>query len=61
MASRRELQRLEDENRTLSQRLNDTEVELSRKEEELKAASVRYETLFSSYKLRDSAKLPTGK
>ena len=42
MASRRELQRLEDENRTLSQRLTDTEVELSRKEDELKAASVRF-------------------
>lgn len=41
MASRRELQRLEDENRTLSQRLTDTEVELSRKEEELKTTSVR--------------------
>lgn len=41
MASRRELQRLEDENRTLSQRLTDTEVELSRKLEELKATSVR--------------------
>ena len=41
MASRRELQRLEDENRTLSQRLTDTEVELFRKEDELKSASVR--------------------
>lgn len=42
MASRRELQRLEDENRTLSQRLSDTEVELSRKADELKTTSVRY-------------------
>ena len=41
MASRRELQRLEDENRTLCQRLSDTEIELSCKKEELKAASVR--------------------
>ena len=41
MASRKELQRLEDENRTLCQRLTDTEVELSRKQDELKAASVR--------------------
>ena len=42
MASRRELQRLEDENRTLCQRLSDTEVELSRKEEELKSTNIRY-------------------
>ena len=40
MASRRELQRLEDENRTLCQRLADMEVDLSRKEDELKAASM---------------------
>lgn len=42
MASRRELQRLEDENRTLSQRLTDTEVELTRKEDELKSVTIRY-------------------
>jgi len=41
MASRRELQRLEDENRTMCQRLADTEVELSRKEEELKTTNIR--------------------
>ena len=42
MASRRELQKLEDENRTLSHRLSDVEVELGRKEDELKAANLRY-------------------
>lgn len=41
MASRRELEKLEDENRTLCQRLSDVEVELGRKEDALKAATVR--------------------
>lgn len=41
MASRREIERLEDENRTICQRLADTEVELSRKEELLKAANIK--------------------
>ena len=42
MASRRELQKLEDENRTLCHRLSDIEVELGRKEDALKAANLRY-------------------
>ena len=51
MASRRELQRLEDENRTLCQRLSDTEVELSRKEEELKSTNIRYSFKFKFFNL----------
>lgn len=39
MASRKEIERLEDENRTVCQRLADVEVELTRKEEALKAAN----------------------
>ena len=41
MASRREMERLEDENRTVCQRLADIEIELSRKEEALKATNVQ--------------------
>lgn len=41
MASRREMERLEDENRTVCQRLADVENELSRKEEALKATNVQ--------------------
>lgn len=36
------MERLEDENRTVCQRLSDVEVELSRKEEALKAANQKY-------------------
>ena len=36
------MERLEDENRTVCQRLADVEVELSRKEEALKAANQKY-------------------
>ena len=42
MASRKEMERLEDENRTVCQRLSDVEVELSRKEEALKVANQKY-------------------
>ena len=42
MASRREIQRLEDENRTVCQRLSSVEIELGRKEDELKAANLRF-------------------
>ena len=42
MASRKEMERLEDENRTVCQRLSDVEVELNRKEEALKAANQKY-------------------
>lgn len=41
MASRREIERLEDENRTVCQRLAEVEVELRRKEEALKLANVK--------------------
>ncbi len=42
MASRRELGKLEDENRTLCQRLSDLEVELGRKDDAFKAATSRF-------------------
>ena len=42
MASRKEMERLEDENRTVCQRLADVEIELSRKEEALKTANQKY-------------------
>ena len=41
MASRREMEKLEDENRTLCQRLSDLEIELARKQDALKAANTR--------------------
>lgn len=41
MASRRAMEKLEDENRTLCQRLSDVEVELTKKEDALKAANSR--------------------
>ena len=41
MASERELERLEDENRALSQRLSDVEFELKRKDDALKASNLR--------------------
>ena len=42
MASRREIEKLQDENRTLCQRLLDLEVELARKQDAFKAANTRY-------------------
>ena len=41
MASRREIERLEDENRTVCQRLADVEIDLSRKVEALKVTNVQ--------------------
>lgn len=52
MASRREIQRLEDENRTVCQRLSSVEIELGRKEDELKAANLRKADLLND--LRES-------
>lgn len=41
MASKKELEKLEDENRALRERLADTEGELTRKEDALKSANLR--------------------
>lgn len=56
MASRRELQKLEDENRTLCHRLSDIEVELGRKEDALKAANLRYWIVAKYWQLVKSSK-----
>ena len=43
MSSKKEVDRLVDENRVLSHRLSDVELELARKEEGLKSANQRYD------------------
>ncbi len=41
MATKRDLERLENENRSLNERLSDTELELARKDEGMKKANQR--------------------
>ena len=48
MSSNKELDRLVDENRVLSHRLSDVELELSRKEESLKNANLRLGAISST-------------